>query len=307
MAKISAKLLFKKVLLKLLSPKSLRHPINLSRNKKKKKRPHVDVTLKLFSKILPGDFLHYGYFEDVDRSPEDISINDMARAQVDYAGLLINKIKDKDSPVLDVGCGMGGLIGLLLSQGFAPVALTPDRFQIDYVQKQYPETEILNTKFEHMPLEKYKNHFGTVIMSESLQYQKIEKSLRIVDTVLAPGGTWIISDYFKKRKTRLASGFFWEAFNDQIERAGWKISYSKDITPNTLPFLNFILMWSRRLLIPLMELVLENFQNSRPGVYYLVEEVIELLKDDLNKKTDYVTPEIFARDRKYMLLALERT
>ncbi|HEB33248.1 MAG TPA: methyltransferase domain-containing protein [Spirochaetes bacterium] len=306
MAKISAKLLFKKVLLKLLSPKSLRHLITLSINKKKIKRPRIDVTLKLFSKILPGDFLHYGYFEDVNRSPEDISMSDMAQAQVDYARLLISKMKDKDSPVLDVGCGMGGLIGLLLMQGFAPVALTPDRYQIDYVQKKYPKTEILDTKFEHMPLEKYKSHFGTVIMSESLQYQKIERSLQVVDTVLAPGGTWIVSDYFKKRKTRLVSGFFWEAFNDQIERAGWKISYSLDITPNTLPFLKFILMWSRRLLIPLMELALDNFRNSRPGIYYLVEEVIEPLKDDLNKKTDYVDPEAFARDKKYMLLVLER-
>jgi cyclopropane fatty-acyl-phospholipid synthase-like methyltransferase len=307
MAKISAKLIFKKVLFKLLSPKSLRHLINLSRDKKKKKRPRIDLTLKLFSKILPGDFLHYGYFEDANRSPEEISINDMVQAQIDYANLLISKIKDKDSPVLDVGCGMGGLIGLLLKRGYTPAALTPDLFQIEYVKKKYPETEILSTKFEHMPLEKYKSHFGTVIMSESLQYLKIEKSLRVMDTVLAPGGTWIVSDYFKKRKTRLASGFFWEAFNDQIEQAGWKISYSKDITTNTLPFLNFILMWSRRLLIPLMELVLDNFRISRPGIYYLVEEVIELLKDDLNKKTDYVNPEVFARDRKYMLLVLERT
>ena len=56
----------------------------------------------------------------------------------------------------------------------------------------------------------------------------------------------------------------------------------------------------------LMELVFDNFRNSKPGIYYLVEEVIELLKDDLNKKTDYVDPEVFTRDRKYMLLVLER-
>jgi cyclopropane fatty-acyl-phospholipid synthase-like methyltransferase len=306
MPKISAKLLFKKALLKLLSPNSLRHLINLSRDKKKKKRSRIDVTLKLFSKILPGDFLHYGYFEDINHPPGEISMDDMVQAQIDYAWLLINKIKDKNSPVLDAGCGMGGLIGLLLNNGFSPVALTPDLFQIDYVKKKYPETDVLGTKFEHMPLEKYKGHFGTVIMSESLQYQKIEKSLKVVDTVLAPGGTWIVSDYFKKKKTSLASGFFWEPFKDQIEQAGWKISHSKDITPNTLPFLKFILMWSGRLLIPLMELVLDNFRNSRPGIYYLVEDVIELLKKDLNKKTDYVDPEIFTRDKKYMLLVLER-
>ena len=103
MAKLSTKLLFKKVLLKLLSPKDLRRLINLSREKKKKKRPRIDVTLKLFSKILPGDFLHYGYFEDENRSPKDISMNDMVQAQVEYARLLISKIKDKDSPVRDGG------------------------------------------------------------------------------------------------------------------------------------------------------------------------------------------------------------
>jgi hypothetical protein len=201
---------------------------------------------------------------------------------------------------------MGGLVGLLLKHGFKPVALTPDLFQIDYIKEKYPSTEVIGIKFEHMPVDKYKNYFGTVVMSESLQYQKIGKSLKVVDSVLAPGGLWIVSDYFKKKTTKLKSGFFWESFNNKIEQAGWKIVYSKDITQNTLPFLNFIFMWSQRLLIPLFELALDNFRGSRPGLYYLVEDVIEPLKANLKKKMNYVDPEVFARDKKYMILVLKK-
>jgi hypothetical protein len=40
-----------------------------------------DPQLQLYARILPNDFLHYGYFDDSGTSPESISLATLGRAQ----------------------------------------------------------------------------------------------------------------------------------------------------------------------------------------------------------------------------------
>lgn len=82
---------------------------------------------------MPGDFLHYGYFKDKGINPRDISLADLYTAQLNYAELIISKIINNSSKVLDVGCGTGGLINLLQKNKYKVVGLTPDRLQIQYI------------------------------------------------------------------------------------------------------------------------------------------------------------------------------
>src|SRR5262245_50111994 len=79
-----------------------------------------DAQLKLYGQILPGGFLNYGYSENPSVPPERMCLNDIEQAQVRYGQRLVNLVVDKDSPVLDSGCGMGGLTGLLLRSGYKP-------------------------------------------------------------------------------------------------------------------------------------------------------------------------------------------
>jgi len=48
--------------------------------------------------------------------------------------LILDLVRGVDSPVLDVGCGMGGLCRMLKARGHAPIALTPDRLQAAHVK-----------------------------------------------------------------------------------------------------------------------------------------------------------------------------
>jgi hypothetical protein len=109
---------------RVLHPGHLAKAIKLQRDRKANKRAYDDVHLALLAKLLPGGYLHYGYFDEVDRCPREISVADIERAQKRYAELLVDLAKDKSSPVLDVGCGMGTMSKLLLDRGFAPTALT---------------------------------------------------------------------------------------------------------------------------------------------------------------------------------------
>ena len=62
------------LLKKLLNPIAVYRIIKLQRNRKKVERVRDDAQLKLYSQILKGDFLHYGYFDDPTIKPEDISL-----------------------------------------------------------------------------------------------------------------------------------------------------------------------------------------------------------------------------------------
>ena len=49
-----------------------------------------DAQLKLYSQILPGGFLNYGYHEDTSLAPEKMSLEAIQRAQTRYGERLVD-------------------------------------------------------------------------------------------------------------------------------------------------------------------------------------------------------------------------
>src|SRR5947209_3019510 len=132
--KIRAGALFRSLLGRVFDPRELLAAARLHAGRKANRRSFDDSQLALYSKFLSNEFLHYGYFEDSTVQPEDISLAELGRAQTRYAELLLELVQGRSMPVLDVGCGMGGLSRMLRDRGFSPVALTPDRLQAAYVE-----------------------------------------------------------------------------------------------------------------------------------------------------------------------------
>ena len=56
----------KSAFLEILKPRHLLKFLKIQRSKKKLKKVRSDAQLKLYSEMLSGDFLHYGYFENPD-------------------------------------------------------------------------------------------------------------------------------------------------------------------------------------------------------------------------------------------------
>lgn len=279
----------------------------LQRNRKKKDRATDDAQLKLYSQILPSGFLHYGYFSDPSIQPEDISLNMMEKAQLDYAIRLLSHMKDKSSPVLDIGCGMGGLIRLLIEMGCKPVALTPDKNQVKYVGEKYPGVEVIGTRFEEIPVAENENKFGTLITSESLQYLKLDIALPLMNKLLKPGGRWIACDYFRTGEAAAEkSGHRWEEFLRKLDDNGFKIVHEENVTPHILPTISYAHMWGTRLGIPLKEFIVSKLQVKAPGIYYIVEDLIESVDESIAKNMETINPETFAKSKKYVLIVMER-
>ena len=221
--------------------------------------------------------------------------------------MIMQKTVDKDLPVLDVGCGMGGLINLLLQNGFLPVGLTPDRFQIQYLKEKYPNISLIHSKFEKMDVESYKNYFGTVITSESLQYLNLDEAISTIRQVMTSAGRWIAADYFRVGDAFEKSGHNWELFERKLREGGFKIISQQDITPNVLPTLSYAYMWGERLVVPLFEFLTGKLQKKQPAIFFLLEEIIEALEVSMADHINVVDPQIFAQGKKYMLLVIEKS
>ena len=295
---------------RVLHPGHLVRAIKLQRGRKANKRAHDDAQLALLAQFLPGGYLHYGYFDDaeVDRCPREISIADIERAQRRYADLLIELATDVNSPVLDVGCGMGAMSKLLLDRGFAPTALTPDRLQAAHIAATYPQIPCIRTKFEDLPdPDAHAGRYGTVFTSESLQYLKLDRALPLLTRILKPGGSWIACDYFRVGPHAAErSGHRWEDFTARLDGAGWEIDYQRDITLNVLPTLRVAHTWATQFGLPLLKFVDLKFRVKQPALHYVLQGVFAQIDEVIDDHLQVIDPAVFASQKKYMLLRMRR-
>ena len=305
MPKVKTAALAKSVLRRALNPVHVARAAKRQWNRRPVRRAHDDAQLKLYSQILSSDFLHYGYFDDPSRPPEEISLGEMTRAQTRYAELILEPVTDRDAPVLDVGCGMGGLSRMLLERGFETVALTPNRTQAAHVRAAHAGARVLECKLEDLPTGDHRQRFGTVITAESLQYLKLDRAVPVIEQVLKPGGRWVICDYFRLEPAHEKSGHDWAQFVALVESRGWRPRLMTDITPNVLPTLRYVHMWASRLGLPLFDFVTLRLRRKQPALHYMLEEALGLLTRSARDTFEAVNPATFARQKKYMLLVLE--
>ena len=208
--------------------------------------------------------------------------------------------------MLDIGCGMGGLSRMLKDKGFSPTALTPDRMQAAYVQKNLPGVPVLRTKLEKLVAADYAGQFGTVFTAESLQYLKLDLALPILQTILKPGGKWVACDYFLSRPSTDATCHNWNIFTERLEQNGWRITYERDITANVLPTLGFLHMLATRFGLPMFGFVTLRLRRKQPGIHYLIEKALDQLEGVAADNIALINPSEFAKDRRYMMLVMER-
>lgn len=265
-----------------------------------------DLELYLYSKILTNNMLHYGYFEDVNVKPETISLKQVEDAQIRYAENIINQIIQKELPILDVGCGMGGLGEMMYKAGCTKLELlTPNKNQIDFIKKTYPQFTTHRCKFENYPATEQK--FGTVINSESLQYIKLEDAFDRLEKILLPDGRWIIVDYFRLNNEGISkSAHILDDFKSKVKEYNWQIFYEQDITANVLPTLRFAYMYIERFLLPVKHFAFEKLRFKKAWLYYLTGRIRETVDRKIAKEGASIDPVKFEKEKKYVLFVLEK-
>ncbi len=297
--------IIKSIIKRLLLPQHLYQVIKLQRNRKKVERVQDDAQLKLYNKILPGDFLHYGYFANPNLEPMRMSLQDIFDAQLAYAHKLVALATDKQNIVLDVGCGMGGLLPLLNTAGFNTIALTPDNTQVTHIRNKYSNT-VLHAKFEAIDATNYAQKIGTIITSESLQYLQLDKALPLIDKLLLPSGKWIACDYFRNGEAHEKSGHVLASFKQKLKEHNYHITYEEDITPHILPTIAYVHMWATQIGMPLMDFGIGKMQVKAPGFLYALQEALPTINAKIDKNIKTVDPTIFAAEKQYVLMVIEK-
>ena len=122
---------------------------------------------------------------------------------------------------------------------------------------------------------------------------------------MTPGGHWIVCDFFKTKKT-YKQQHLWDDFIKRIDGKKWDILSQQEITRNTLPFLAFGHMLLNRFIPPLVDFYSDELQRKKPGAYYLVDDSVKGIKKEIQNKLRYIDPQVFLKERKYMLLVIEK-
>jgi cyclopropane fatty-acyl-phospholipid synthase-like methyltransferase len=307
--RIRTRELVRGILTRALHPRHLWAAAQLHRSRKINRHNFDDAQLALYGQILPGEFIHYGYFDDPLTNPDEMSIAQVARAQARYAEMLLQLIgpAQPGQTVLDIGCGMGGLSRMLAANGFAPTALTPDRLQAAHIALAQPNLPIIRSKFERINADQHRGKYDIAITSESLQYLKLDAALPMMSAILAPAGRWIATDYFSIRPSADRSCHPWTDFTEKLTAAGWKITEQRDITANILPTLAYAYMWATRFGLPFFELAALRLRRKQPALHHLLTTVLDVLRGVATDNLRRVDPEWFTQNRKYMALVIEKS
>ena len=303
MPKTSGRAITGGLLKRALSVRNLRGARRVSRRQKFVPRVRDDAQLKLYGELLPGDFLHYGYFDDPQTSAREISLADVARAQLRYADEVLCGITASDGPILDIGCGMGGLSRLLHERGLQTVALSPDAHQIAHVRESLPGVETLQMRFENLDADAHAGRYGTIVTAESLQYLEMDIALPIIRKILRPGGRWIACDYFRIGD-KVSVSETWDGFAARLEQHGFENCARRDITPNVLPTLAYLHLWGAEIARPILRFGVAKIERKQPGLHHLLRETLETFDERVAHHLDLVDPETFAANFQYLLLEM---
>lgn len=294
----------RKIIYKLINPINWIKAYRFHKANSKHSKASHDLELHLYSKILKNDMLHFGYFEDINIEPDTISIKQFEDAQLKYADNIVELITDKDGYILDVGCGMGGLSGMLLKKNYKVEALTPNVNQKYYIDNKYPDLTCHHKKFEDFATDK---KYNTIINSESLQYINLNVAFSNVDKFLTKGGKWIIVDYFRTNINAVnKSGHIIEDFHNKVKEYGWKITYHKDITLNIMPTAKYIYLYADRFLMPIKNFAFEKLRVKKGWLYYLTNDFRITIDEKIEKEVSSIVPDIFIKDKKYLMFVIEK-
>lgn len=292
-----------------------RHVATWARLKKSPtERSRNDAQLKLYSRVLGSPYLHFGYFDDKNIHPSEVSLASLSAAQARYAELLTSRVitlpahpaHPANHRVIDAGCGLGGLSRTLTDKGCKVLSLTPDRNQVAWIREQHPDLDVVESKFEEFSEPDWLGTTGTLLMSESFQYMNIQRATDLASRLLGTGGRWIICDYFRTSEDSDPTGHMLDQFYSLAASRGFQIAEDIDLTPHVQPTLGFAKELGDRLLSPLLDFVEEKLETKKPKIHYVFDEFFGQVSASLSRELHRIDPIIFFKNRQYRLLVLEK-
>lgn len=200
---------------------------------------YQNAALEYYLGLTESPYLHYGYWEPLPDSVDDLTIPRFRAAQEAYAARLLSYIPTGTKTILDVGCGIGGNAAYLLERGFTVEGLAPDSFQ----QEQFLKNTKGQAKFHLSRFEDFQvdQSYDLLLFSESSQYMSAVDIANGAAHLLNPGGYLLLADMLRTDAT-YTTGIFSNChvvaeINTAMEKAGFNLVKTEDISLQIAPSL----------------------------------------------------------------------
>ncbi len=224
---------------------------------------YQNAALAYYLALTKSSYLHYGYWQPLPQSADDLNLARFRQAQADYAHKLVGMIPATVQQILDVGCGIGGNAVKLLELGYQIDGLAPDPGQ----QRQFLEATAGRAGFYLSEFQTFRPSctYDLVLMSESSQYMDMKDLAKSAVRCLAPGGYLLLADMLR-RDGDYQKGIFSNCHQaDQLAVAltevGFNLVQSEDISACVAPTL---------------DLCLENLQTFGVSTFRYIGEVVAI-------------------------------
>ena len=215
--------------------------INIFKKKKKEASRLVglDIALKVSSFVTGKEHLHYGLWEKL-----DVTLENLGKAQEAYTNLLFKYLPKKEPQkkleILDIGGGAGENAKKLIERGHRVTIIVPSKILAEHAKKNTnKKAEVLITTFEDY-IPKY-NSFDLCLFAESFQYIPIKTALKKASILLKNNGEILIADCFRSDKRQIGivrqpgGGASLKSMEKELEIQKFKILVRKEITKLVAP------------------------------------------------------------------------
>ncbi|MBW4554637.1 MAG: methyltransferase domain-containing protein [Trichormus sp. ATA11-4-KO1] len=198
---------------------------------------YQNAAINYYLELTGSSYLHYGYWEPLPASTEDLTLVRLRIAQEAYVAKLLTFIPAGTNNLLDVGCGIGGNAAYLKDRGFAVEGLAPDPFQqkkfIDHTNGQ---VVFHLTKFEDF---QQTHPYDLILFSESSQYIAADDLAQGAAHLLNNGGYLLLADMIRV-DAKYHEGIFSNChvasvLHAALEEAGFKLVQAEDISSQIAP------------------------------------------------------------------------
>ncbi|MGC1394828.1 MAG: methyltransferase domain-containing protein [Coleofasciculaceae cyanobacterium] len=200
---------------------------------------YQNAALEYYLGLTKSPYLHYGYWEPLPDSVDDLTIPRFRAAQEAYAARLLSYIPTGTKTILDVGCGIGGNASYMLERGFTVEGLAPDAFQEEqFLKNTKGQAKFHLSRFEDFQIAR---SYDLLLFSESSQYMSAEDIANGAARLLNPGGYVLLADMLRTDAT-YTSGIFSNChvvaeINTAMEKAGFNLLKTEDISSQIAPSL----------------------------------------------------------------------
>lgn len=208
---------------------------------------YQNAALQYYRDLTGSSHLHYGYWEPIPSSTEELTITKLRAAQDAYAKHLISFLPDNIQTVLDVGCGNGDNAVAMIEKGLKVEGLAPDPLQqANFLERTEGKALFHVDTFQEFVLnpQKYSAqlNYDLVLFSESTQYMSPE-AIAEGSAILATSGSYVLLADMLRKDAGYKEGMFSNCLvNEDLHKAmlksGFKLIKTDDISAHIAPTLD---------------------------------------------------------------------